>query len=84
MNGDEQRRIDEVLRLLACLAIESMTAETYPRGRDGIQYLADNLVAGVETPITGVYKATILELAGGAPDLVEARFIFAHQKGLAP
>lgn len=69
-------------RLLACLAAESLTVETYERGRDGIQYLANNILAGVITPLTDLYKQAILQVAGNAPDLVKARLILARLEGL--
>lgn len=73
---------DKKGRLLACLAVESLTKDTFERGRDGIQYLADNLAASVETPLSRLFEAAILEKADNAPDLAEARLLIARQKGI--
>lgn len=73
---------DKKARLLAYLAIESLTIETYDRKRDGIEYLLENLDAGVETPLSHDYKEVILKLADEAPNLTQARMLHARKKGL--
>lgn len=75
---------DKKARLLACLAVESLTKDTFERGRDGIQYLLDNLANQVETPLSKPYEAAILEMADNAPDLAEARLRIARKKGIIP
>jgi hypothetical protein len=67
---------------LARLAVESVTAETYAAGRDGIRYLADALAHGIETPLTAAYRAAVLRLANDAPDLTTARQSIAQKKEL--
>lgn len=67
---------------LARLAIASVTAETYAAGRDGIRYLANTLTNGIETPLTPHYRAAVLALAGGAPDLETARAWIARRHGI--
>jgi len=67
---------------LARLAVASVTAETCAAGTDGIRYLADALANGIETPLARPYRAAILALAGGAPDLATARIWVAQQHGL--
>ncbi len=68
---------------LARLAVASVTAETYAAGADGIRYLADALANGIETPLTPHYRAAVLALAGGAPDLETARAWVARQRGIS-
>jgi hypothetical protein len=70
--------------LLARRSAASLTHETWAQKRDGIQYLLDNLAAGIETPLSHPYAAALLDLAGGAPDLAEARRRIARQKGIIP
>lgn len=70
---DTDRSITEKARHLANLAIQSVTAETYTEERDGIQYLADAIQHGIETPLTGPYRAAVLSRVGDAPDLKTAR-----------
>jgi hypothetical protein len=67
---------------LATLAVNSVTAKTYQKGRDGIQYLADAIDHGIQTPLTELYRVTILRAAGDAPDLKAARRKIAQDKGL--
>jgi hypothetical protein len=76
--------LEKKARLLACLAIESIEKETLERQRDGIQYLLDNLATGIETPLSRLYEASILEIADNAPDLAEARVRIARKKGIIP
>jgi hypothetical protein len=68
--------------LLADAAIKSINLDTYGKGLDGIQYLADNIDAGVITSLTEVYRQALLQKAGKATDLDQARRFFAHQKGI--
>jgi len=67
---------------LASLAIESVTKETFCSQRDGIQYLADAIRCGIQTPLTNLYKQEILRHVGNALDLEEARLRIARQKGI--
>ncbi len=69
-------------RELARLAIASVTAETYAAGKDGIRYLANAIVNGIETPLTQHYCAAILALAEEASDLEAARAWVARQRGI--
>lgn len=69
---------------LAQLAVDSLTATTYPTDTDGIHYLAQALHNGIHTPLTPLYQRAILHLAGDAPDLATARHIIATRKGLPP
>jgi len=52
---------------LARLAVDSMSAGD----RNGIRYLADNIEAGIVTPLTAAYRDAILQRTGAA-DLTEA------------
>ena len=71
-------------KLLAHAAVDSVTADTFKAGLDGIQYLHDNLKAGIETPLSRLYEAAILEIADNAQNLAEARLHIARQKGIIP
>ncbi len=68
--------------LLARAAIDSVTSQTFKAGLDGIQYLQDNLKAGIETPLSKLYEAAIIEMAGNAPNLSKARLSIAREKGI--
>ena len=70
---DTDRSITEKAKHLANLAIQSVTSKTYTAGRDGIQYLADAIQHGIETSLTGPYRAAVLSCVGDAPDLETAR-----------
>ena len=59
---------------LARLAIESATAPSGAKGRDGIRYLMDAKAAGILTPLMPEYEKEILRQTGGR-DLEEARTI---------
>jgi len=74
-NGEKAER-------LARLAADSVTAETFAAGQDGIRYLADAIRQGVRTPLTELYEQAVLRLAGDAPDLEEARRRIGRWKGL--
>lgn len=76
--------LEKKARLLAYLAIESIEKENFERQRDGIQYLLDNLAAGIETPLSKLYEAAILEMAGNASNLSDARLSIAREKGIIP
>lgn len=69
-------------QLLAQAAIDSLTADTYTKGLDGIQYLADNMAAGVVTALTEAYAQAILKEAGNADNLDQARQFIAQEKGI--
>jgi hypothetical protein len=59
---------------LADLAIQSLqNPEVVGDGRDGIQYLIDNLEYGIRTRLTDAYCEALLRRAGDAPDLAAAR-----------
>jgi hypothetical protein len=73
---------EEKAALLAQAAIDSITRETFDKGLDGIQYLADNIDAGVSTALTEAYAQAILQKAGNAPNLNLARRVIAQQKGI--
>jgi hypothetical protein len=79
---DHRVDIEKKGRLLACLAVESLTKDTYKNKRDGIQYLLKNIEYNVITPLTSIYCQSILEMSGGVPDLRTARDHFARQKGI--
>ena len=78
---DVKRTLEEKAELLARAAMDSLTPETYAKGMDGIQYLADNIEAGVVTALTGPYAQAILEKEGNVPNLDQARRFIAKQKG---
>lgn len=75
--------LTERAKILAQLAIASLTPETYAAGHDGIRYLADALNQEIETPLTQPYQAAILAQAGGTPDLGAARTWIARQRGIS-
>jgi hypothetical protein len=50
---------------------------------DGIQYLADNIDAGVVTALTDPYTHAILKKAGNTPNLHKASSSIALKKGIA-
>jgi len=79
---DVKRTLEEKAELLARAAMDSLTPETYAKGMDGIQYLADNIEAGVVTALTGPYAQAILEKEGNVPNLDQARRFIAKQKGI--
>ena len=50
---------------------------------DGIQYLADNIEAGVVTTLTEPYEQAIVKKAGNnISNLGQARKLIAQQKGI--
>lgn len=65
---------------LAELAVASVTSATYAAGADGIQYLAQMIARGIQTPLTEPYRQAILRLTGAA-DLAAARTLVAAQRG---
>lgn len=71
---------EQKAELLARSAIDSVTQETYRKGMDGIQYLADNIEARIATALTETYAQAILEKAENAPNLDQARLFIAQQK----
>ena len=79
---DRGRTPQEKTQFLARAAIKSLNSDTCSKGLDGIQYLIDNIAAGVITPLTDLYKQAILQVAGYVPDLAEARLRIAHHKGI--
>ncbi|NLI41697.1 MAG: hypothetical protein GX421_11045 [Caldisericales bacterium] len=78
---DAKRTLEEKAELLAQAAIDSLTQETCAKGMDGIQYLADNIEAGVVTALAEFYAQAILEKAGNAPNLDQARWFIAQERG---
>lgn len=58
-----------------------MTAATYAADADGIQYLAQMIAHGIQTPLTEPYRQAILRLTGAA-DLAAARTLVAAQRGI--
>lgn len=79
---DAKRTQEEKAELLAQAAIDNITQETYARGMDGIQYLADNIEAGVITALTEPYKQAILKKVGATPTLSQARWFIAQERGI--
>ncbi len=79
---DVKRTPEEKAEFLAQAAIDSVTEETYANGMDGIQYLADNIEAGVITALTEPYKQAILKKAGITPNLSQARRFIAQERGI--
>jgi len=74
---------EQKAELLARAAIDSLTQETYGKGMDGIQYLADNIEAGVVTTLTEPYEQAIVKKAGNnISNLGQARKLIAQQKGI--
>ena len=61
---DGKRTLEEKAELLARAAIDSVTQEIFAKGMDGIQYLADNIEAGVITALNEHYKQAILNKVG--------------------
>ena len=80
---DAKRTLEEKVELLARAAIDSLTQETYAKEMDGIQYLADNIEAGVVTTLTEPYEQAIVKKAGNnISNLGQARKLIAQQKGI--
>ena len=73
---------EEKAALLAQAAIDSITHETFDKGLDGIQYLVDNIDAGVVTALTEAYGQAILEKTGNVPSLGQARRFIAQERGI--
>lgn len=80
---DANRTQEDKAELLAQEAIDSLTQETLEKGLDGIQYLVDNIDAGVRTALTESYCQVLLDKARDAHDLRQARKIIAQKKGIA-
>ena len=79
---DANRTQEDKAELLARAAIDSVTQETYAKEMDGIQYLADNIEAGVVTALTEVYAQAILNKVGNVSTLGQTRGLIAQQKGI--
>lgn len=79
---DAKRTQEEKAELLARAAIDSISEETFDKGLDGIQNLADNIEARIATALTETYAQAILMKAGNAPYLDQARRFIAQQKGI--
>lgn len=79
---DTKRTQEEKVELLVRAAIDSVTQETYKKGMDGIQYLADNIKAGVVTALTEPYAQAILNKVRNVSNLGQARKLIAQQKGI--
>ncbi|MEN4099169.1 MAG: hypothetical protein ROW52_04545 [Anaerolineaceae bacterium] len=78
---DAERTLEEKAELLALAAIGSVTQETYAKGLDGIQYLVDNIEAGVITALTEPYKQAILKKVRTTPNLSQARRLVTLEIG---
>ena len=80
---DGKRTLEEKAELLARAAIDSVTQEIFAKGMDGIQYLADNIEAGVITALTEPYKQAILNKVGkNTSSLGQARRYIAQERGI--
>lgn len=80
---DAKCTLEEKAKLLAQAAIDSLTQETYAKGMDGIQYLADNIEAGVITALTEPYRQAILKKAGNnISNLGQTRGLIAQERGI--
>jgi len=80
---DTKRTLEEKAELLARAAIDSLTQETYKKGTDGIQYLADNIDAGVITELTELYEQAILKKArNNISNLGQVHRSIAQEKGI--
>ena len=73
---------EQKAELLARAAIDSVTQGTYAKEMDGLQYLADNIEAGVVTVLTGVYAQAILNKVGNVSNLGQARRFIAQKRGI--
>jgi hypothetical protein len=78
---DVNRSQAEKAVLLARSAIASVTQETYNKGMDGIQYLADNIDAGAITRLAEDYRRALLVKVVIASNLLQARLIIAQDRG---
>lgn len=79
---DAKRTQEQKAELLALAAIDSVTQETYAKGMDGIQYLADNIEASVVTVLTEPYAQAILNKVRNVSNLGQAHKLIAQQKGI--
>lgn len=73
---------EQKAELLARAAIDSVTQGTYAKEMDGLQYLADNIEAGVVTVLTEVYAQAILNKVGNVSNLSQARRFIAQKRGI--
>ena len=73
---------EQKAELLAQAAIDSLTQETCAKGMDGLQYLADNIEAGVVTVLTEVYAQAILNKVSNVSNLGQARRFIAQKRGI--
>lgn len=73
---------EQKAELLARAAIDSVTQGTYAKEMDGLQYLADNIEAGVVTVLTEVYAQAILSKVGIVSNLSQARWFIAQKRGI--
>jgi cation transport regulator ChaC len=73
---------EQKAELLARAAIDSVTQGTYAKEMDGLQYLADNIEAGVVTVLTEVYAQAILNKVGNVSNLSQARWFIAQKRGI--
>jgi hypothetical protein len=73
---------EQKAELLVRAAIDSVTQGTYAKEMDGLQYLADNIEAGVVTVLTEVYAQAILSKVGIVSNLGQASGLIAQQKGI--
>lgn len=75
---------DEKADVLAHLTIGSVTEETYSRNRDGVRYQQESIDHGIYTPLTDLYCARVLQLAGDVSTLEAARQAIAECRGAVP
>jgi hypothetical protein len=73
---------EQKAELLVRAAIDSVTQGTYAKEMDGLQYLADNIEAGVVTVLTEVYTKAILSKVGNVSNLSQARRFIAQKRGI--
>lgn len=79
---EENLSAEEKAKELASLAVGSVMKDTFCARRDGIQYFADAVRFGIQTPLTDLYKEEILRQAGNVSNLKEARLQIARRKGI--
>jgi abortive infection Abi-like protein len=69
-------------QVLANLAINSVTRETFSKKEDGIYYLDSAIQNGILTKLTEPYKQAILNLSDNSPNLEEARLRIAERNNI--
>jgi hypothetical protein len=69
--------------LLAGLAINSVTSQTFAKNEDGLYYLASAIQNGIKTKLTDQYSQAILRLTDNSQDLSGARLAVARRNNLS-